>query len=214
MANYKEIDIDKYYRKEMFLYFKNNAHCSVSITSKLDVGKLKEFSDKTNTKFYINFLYLLSKVLNSRDDYKLSYLYQEDKLIQFDKVNPCHFIFHKETETITCVYSEYDEDYDTFYKNTKVDIEKGKKNFTYNRDLINHPNYFDASFIPWLHYNSLEIELPDGYLYLMPIINFGKYEVENGHLMMPMSVRMNHSTADGFLISNIFLQLQKLIDNL
>lgn len=56
-------------------------------TSKIDVSDLVAYSKQTGTKFYINFLYVLTKALNTRDDYKMRYLYQEDKLIVFDKIN-------------------------------------------------------------------------------------------------------------------------------
>ena len=40
-------------------------------------------------------------------------------------------------------------------------------------------------------------------------MNWGKYREENGRLMMPVSVRMNHAIADGYLIANVFRQLEK-----
>jgi chloramphenicol O-acetyltransferase type A len=58
---------------------------------------------------------------------------------------------------------------------------------------------------------SLHLELPDGYLYFQPIINWGKYREENGRLMMPATVRMNHAVADGYLVSNVFLLLAENI---
>ena len=57
----------------------------------------------------------------------------------------------------------------------------------------------------------LNIELPDGYLYFQPIINWGKYREENGRLVMPVTVRMNHAVADGFLIANVYRLLEKEI---
>ena len=76
-------------------------------------------------------------------------------------------------------------------------------------DMENHPNWFDASYISWLSYDSLNIELPDGFLYFLPIINWGKYREENGRLLMPVSVRMNHAIADGYLVANVFRLLEK-----
>ena len=57
----------------------------------------------------------------------------------------------------------------------------------------------------------MNIELPDGYLYFSPIINWGKYRDENGRLMMPVTVRLNHAAADGYLIAKVFLLLEKEI---
>lgn len=208
---YKVIDKETYYRKGVFRHFSEDCKCSTSITARIDVTELAACSKKTNTRFYINFLYLLSKVLNSRDDYRMGYLWKTDELICYDVIHPAHYVFHDDAETCTPVYSVYDEDYETFYKNAVNDVEKAKQTRDYGLDAENHPNWFDASYISWLSYDSLNIELPDGYLYFSPIVNWGKYREENGRLLMPVTVRLNHAIADGFLIANVFRLLQKEI---
>ena len=77
----------------------------------------------------------------------------------------------------------------------------------------NHPNWFDASYISWLSYDALNIELPDGYLYFLPIVNWGKYREENGRLVMPVSVRLNHAVAECCLVANVFRLLEKEMGN-
>ncbi len=67
--------------------------------------------ERGGTKFYINFLYILSKVLNLRDDYKMGYLGQTEELICYNDINPTQYVFHEDTETCTPVYTEYFEDY-------------------------------------------------------------------------------------------------------
>lgn len=210
-ASYKVIDFETYYRKGVFRHFSEDCKCSTSMTARLDVTDLVAYSKKTNTKFYINFLYLLSKALNSRDDYKMAYNWKTQELICYDVVNPTHYVFHEDTETITLVYSEYSEDYKTFYANAMADVEKAKQTREYGLDMANHPNWFDASYISWLSYDSLNVELPDGYLYFLPIINWGRYREENGRLQMPVTVRLNHAIADGFLVANVYRLLQKEI---
>lgn len=55
------------------------------------------------------------------------------------------------------------------------------------------------------------MELPDVYLYFMPIINWGRFKEEGGSFMMPVSVRLNHAAADGYLISKVFLMIEEEI---
>ena len=210
--NYKIINIENYYRKGVFRHFSKDCKCSTSMTARIDVTDLVTYSKKTGTKFYINFLYILSKVINSRDDYKMSYLWQTNELICYDVMNPTHYVFHEDTETCTPVYTEYNENYETFYSNIYKDIENAKKTREYKLDIENHPNWFDASYIPWISYDSLNVELPDGYLFLAPIINWGKYREENGRFIMPVSVRLNHAIADGYLVANVFRLLQTEIE--
>ena len=210
--NYRVIDKERYYRKGVFRHFSEDCKCSVSMTSRVDVTKLVERSKSTGTKFYINFLYLLTKVLNSRDDYRMGYLWQSNELICYDVINPTQYVFHEDTETCTPVYSNYDPDYKTFYENALADVEKAKQTREYGLDSMNHPNWFDASYISWLSYDSLNIELPDGYLYFQPIINWGKYREENGRLMMPLTVRLNHAVADGYLVAKVYKLLEEEIE--
>ena len=209
--NCKVIDMNKYYRKGVFRHFTEDCKCSVSMTARVDVTDLVKRSKDTNTKFYINFLYLLCKVLNSRDDYKMSYRWQTNELICYDVINPTQYVFHEDTETCTPVYTNYSPDYNEFYKNAVADVEAAKQTREYLLDAENHPNWFDASYVSWLSYDSLNVELPDGYVYLPPIINWGKYREENGRLMMPLTVRLNHAVADGFLVANVYRLLEKEI---
>ena len=207
--NYRVIDKETYYRKGVYRHFTEDCKCSTSMTARIDVTELVAYSKAKGTKFYINFLYILSKVINSRDDYKMGYLWQTDGLICYDVMNPMQYIFHEDTETCTPVYTNYDPDYETFYRNATEDVEKAKETREYGLDMASHPNWFDASYISWLSYDSLNIELPDGYLHFPPIINWGRYREECGRLMMPVSVRLNHAVADGYLVANVFRLLEK-----
>lgn len=207
--DYKVIDREKYYRKGVYRHFTEDCKCSVSMTARIDVTELAAWSKEHGTKFYIDFLYILTKVLNSRDDYRMQYLWQTDELICYDKINPTQYIFHEDTETCTPVYTEYTEDYEEFCRRAAADIERAKQTREYLLDAANHPNWFDASYISWLSYDSLNVELPDGYIYLLPIVNWGRYREENGRLMMPVSVRLNHAAADGYLLANVFRLLER-----
>lgn len=210
--NYRVIDRETYYRKGVFRHFSEDCKCSTSMTARLDVTALAAHSGRTGTKFYINFLYILSKVLNSREDYRMGYLWQTDELICYDVVHPTQYVFHEDTETCTPVYTTYDPDYATFYAGAAADIERARGTRAYLLDAANHPNWFDASYIPWLSYDAMNIELPDGYLFFAPIVNWGRYREEGGRLMMPVSVRLNHAIADGYLVANVFRLLQREID--
>ncbi len=209
--NYRVIDKENYYRKGVYRHFTEDCKCSVSMTARIDVTALVNYSKRTETKFYLNFLYLVSKVLNSRDDYKMGYLWQTDELICYDTVNPIQYVFHEDTETCTSVYSQYFEDYKVFYDTALNDLIKAEETREYGLDVMNHPNWFDASYISWISYDSLNIELPDGYLFFLPIVNWGSYQLENGKYMMPVSVRLNHAIADGYLVANVYRLLEKEI---
>ena len=111
------------------------------------------------------------------------------------------------------MYTKYDEYYQTFYAAALRDVEEAKKTREYMLDMANHPNWFDASYISWLSYDSMNLELPDGFLFFAPIVNWGRYREENGSLLMPVTVRLNHAIADGYLVANVFRLLQRELDS-
>lgn len=211
MDGYRIIDMEKYYRKGVFRHFSEDCKCSTSMTARVDVTELVRRSKETGTKFYLNFLYILAKVLNSRDDYRMGYLWQTRELICYDRIHPTQYVFHEDTETCTPVYTRWCEDYEAFYAAALADVERAKRTREYGLDAAGHPNWFDASFIPWLSYDSLTIELPDGHLFFAPIVNWGRYRPEGGRLMMPVSVRLNHAVADGYLVARVFVLLEAQI---
>ena len=211
MDGYRIIDMEKYYRKGVFRHFSEDCKCSTSMTARVDVTELVRRSKETGTKFYLNFLYILAKVLNSRDDYRMGYLWQTRALICYDRIHPTQYVFHEDTETCTPVYTRWCEDYEAFYAAALADVERAKRTREYGLDAAGHPNWFDASFIPWLSYDSLNIELPDGHLFFAPIVNWGRYRPEGGRLMMPVSVRLNHAVADGYLVARVFVLLEAQI---
>ena len=209
---YKVIDKDSYYRRDVFRRFSEDCKCSLSMTARVDVTELAAWSKRTGTKFYLNFLYLLSRVLNSREDYRMDYYYRTGEMVCYDVIHPTHYAFHPDTETCTPVYSTYYEDYATFYAHAAEDLAWAKENPVYIREATKEQNRFDASFIPWLSYDALHMELPDGYLYFAPIVNWGAYREEGGRLMMPVTVRMNHAVADGYLVALVFRLLAQEIE--
>lgn len=212
--NYKIVDMETYYRRGVFRHFSEDCKCSVSITNRVDVTALRQWSKRTDTRFYINFLYVLSHALNAREDYRLMWDWQNERLLCWDKINPTQYVFHADTETFTLAYTEYDPDYAVFYARALADLEAAQKTRDYGLDSEHHPNWFDASCVPWLHYDALHVELPDGNLYFSPIVNWGAYQEENGRLMMPVTVRLNHAAADGYQIARVFRLIEEAIRTL
>ena len=72
----------------------------------------------------------------------MGYLYQTNELICYDVVNPKQYIFHKDNEIYTPVYTYYYKEYKEFYTCVLQDIENAKKAREYiiRIDATNYPN--------------------------------------------------------------------------
>ena len=137
---YRVIDKETYYRKDVFRRFSEDCKCSLSMTARIDVTDLVAWSKRTGTKFYLNFLYLLSRVMNAREDYRMDYFYKTGELVVYDVIHPTHYAFHPETETCTPVYSTYMADYDAFYRGAAADLARAKADPVYIPEATQLPN--------------------------------------------------------------------------
>ena len=207
--NYKDVNLNTWKRKEHYHHFTKGVNCTCCMTASIDISELCKALQSANLSFYPTFLYCICKVVNTYEEFRLSYLWEDDKLVIWDEVVPSHIVFHEENETFTRIWSKWDSDFKTFYLNCKNDINEGQQLFGYS--VSNVPqNSFDASCIPWLNYSAMSLHIPENWIYLAPIITWGKYTIIDGKFTLPLTMQIHHAAADGFHIARFFTEVEKL----
>lgn len=73
MDSYRIPDPGTYSRPGVFRHFSGDARCSMSVTARADVTGLAAFPQETGSSFYLNFLSVLCRVLNSREGCRMGY---------------------------------------------------------------------------------------------------------------------------------------------
>ena len=207
--NYTKIDLEKWSRGKLFQVYIDKMRLVLSLTVDIDITNLKAYSKKTDVNFYPLMMWVVSKVINSHDEFK--YGWDEDgALIKWDYISPSYAVFHKEDENFTKISTEYSDDIFEFCDRVMADRERYENDRAF---LDNQPqNVFDVSCLPWVRYNSFDIHVFDEGKCLSPMVTWGKYEQENGKLMMPLTMNIHHAVADGFHLSRFFNEVQELIN--
>lgn len=209
---FNKIDMDKWERKEHFQNYNYKNKCSYSITSNIDITKLIFNIKKRNLKFYPTFIYIVSRAVNSMKEFKMG-LDESENIGFYDEVSPSYTIFHDDDKTFSCIFTEYNSDFETFYQNVSNDMKKYKnvKGF----ELVKpEPNAFPISCVPWLNYTGFNLNVPIDINFYAPIITWGKYTNNNGNFEMPLTVQINHAVADGYHTSMLFKKIQDDCSNL
>lgn len=209
--DYTVVDMEKWKRAELFSHYMDYMRIVLSLTVDIDVTRLKEYSVNTGIGFYPLMIWVVSKVINSHDEFKYS-RNEKGELIRWDMVSPSYTVFHKEDENFTKMLTEYSEDLFEFYERFKED---GKKHENERAIVKDHPaNFFDVSCLPWVKYRHFDMHVFDNGMFLAPVVTWGKYEEENGRLVMPLSMNIHHAVADGFHLSRFFNEVQEEINSL
>lgn len=206
------IDKETWKRKEYFDLYYKNLPCTYSMTANLDITALLDAVHAQNLKLYPVMIYCISNIVNRHDEFKTA-LDADGNLGIYDVVNPSYTIFHKESETFSSIWTDYQADFATFHAAYSADM----KQYGAVQKLAPKPNapanLFNISSIPWTSFTGFNLNLAKGFDYLLPIFTMGKYYEESGKTLLPISVQVHHGVCDGFHVSRFLTELQSLIDH-
>lgn len=205
---FKEIDIEKWKRREYYEQFSKNAPCTMSLTTKIDITNIK----KLNLKVYPALIFSLTKAVNQFEEFRIN---KNDKgvLGVYKTLYPCYTYLKKENELFTNIWSDNIESYSEFYNSYIFDTSE----YTKTTKLLGKENIpentFPISMIPWNTFDGFNLNLKNGYDYYLPIFTFGKFILENNKYLIPLSIQVHHAVCDGFHLCRFIEKLQELIDN-
>ena len=208
--NYTKVDIDEWSRGSLFQFYIEKMRIVMSLTVDINVAPLITYTKKNALKFYPAMIWVVSKVINSHDEFKYSWD-TDGNLIRWDSISPSYTIFNRDDECFSKFVTEYTDDIFEFYQRTVDDQRKYQE----ERAIIgNQPqNFFDVSCLPWVKYKHFDVHVFDEGKFLAPVLTWGKYEVHNGNALMPLTMNIHHAVADGFHLSRFFNEVQELIDS-
>lgn len=204
------IDIKTWKRAEYLSHYLNNVKNVVSMTVDIDVTGLLSKTKENGCRFFPAFLYAVSKVVNRHEEFRMGYS-PEGEVGIWDEVCPSYIIFHPEDETLTRIFTPWQDDFRLFIQAVTADMDKYQSFRGFSIDGV-PPNIFDVSCVPWVRYRSLDIHVFDEGTYLAPVITWGKYEDNGtGKMILPLSMQIHHAAADGFHICRFFNEVQNLV---
>ncbi len=206
---FSEIDVEKWKRKETFVFFKDFEDPFFNITAHLDVTALYNFCKDKNLLFSLTNLFYSLQTANEIKEFRFRLL--NKKLVEFDKVDATQTILN-EDETFSFCYFEMQPDVFLFNKTGKFALEKYKKLRTFDVeadrvDLIYH------SVIPWISFTSFKHASRFDNKQTIPRIVFGKMFEDGRKKKIPLSVEVHHAMMDGVHVGKFFNSLQEKFKN-
>lgn len=210
---FHKIDFETWERKEHFKYYINLIKTNYNLTAELNISQLIEKVKEKKLKFFPTMLYCIIKAVNQNKEFRMDYD-KEGNLGYWDYVVPSYTIFHDDDKTFSDIWSEYDENFEKFYKNIVEDIEKYKDIKGVKTKLGRGDNFCPISCIPWLSFTGCANDTYSETKTLFPVIAFGKYFKRDEMTMIPISVFVNHAVADGYHTCKLINDIQSIINDI
>lgn len=211
--NFNNIDIKTWSRAETYKYFTEIVSTVIySINVTIDITKLRNALKIKGLKFFPAYLYLITRAMKKHPEFLMAI--QNNVLGYFDYRTPFYPVFHEDDKTITFLWTEYNDDFEVFYKNYISDIRKyGKIHGTMLPKGAPPSNNYIISCVPWFSFNSISMQLQNAENYYAPIFESGKFTEMNGTITMPLSITVNHAAIDGYHIKVLLEDLQWKVEH-
>lgn len=207
--NFTKIDLETWSRKENYNWFTTKNRCKINMTLNIDATNVIKRIKNLNLRHYPTFTYMISKVLNSSNEFKMSYN-ENDDLGIYDIIHPRYPIFHESDKRISILWTEYSDSFKLFYNRFINDINIYGENRSMAAKGKFPPNCFDMSSLPWSSFTSFDCYPTNDVVWLAPFVMVGKFFKFEEKLLLPVSISVHHATCDGYHVSMFFKELQEL----
>ncbi|MBL1409382.1 type A chloramphenicol O-acetyltransferase [Sphingobacterium faecale] len=208
--SYKKINIEDWKRKEHFKVYSTSVRCGFSLTVKVEINRVISFVKEKGYKFYPTMIYLLTKAVNNHAEFRMRM--KDGELVVWDEVHPIYTVLKPETETFSALYTKYTMDFREFVSDYEQNVQK------YNSDLRFFPevvpeNHFNISALPWIDFDSFNLNIADFTDYFAPSFTVGKYKKVGAEVVLPLAIQVHHAVCDGIHVARFIESLQDYCDN-
>ncbi|MEG1641823.1 MAG: type A chloramphenicol O-acetyltransferase [Synergistaceae bacterium] len=205
------IDIETWERKEYYEHYMNNVRCTYSLTAEIDITDAYVKSKIENKKIYPMFIYAITKCVNEKIEFRYSFD-KNGNLGYFDKIDPSYTIMRKDNPEQFCsIWTEYDENFEIFYKRYEEDCDKYANAGKMNPKETERENYFFISALPEISFTGFNLNIYADGRFLLPIFTIGKYYKTEKRIKLPISIQVHHAVCDGFHVSKLIKEIESKI---
>jgi chloramphenicol O-acetyltransferase len=200
---FHSIDRDSWGRAPYFYYFTKMLPTGYSLTVDVDITNTYNRIKKDGRKFFPAYLYLASRLITRQQEFRIAEC--DGRLGYYEVLHPSYATFHEDDKTMSCMWTEYASDFETFYGNYAEDQKKYAGNHGILAKTEIPDNNYMIGMLPWTQFTSYNpIPFAGGSSYF-PVLQGGKFFEKDGRKMMPFSVTVHHAVADGYHVG-LFLQ--------
>ncbi|RRK10856.1 chloramphenicol acetyltransferase CAT [Lactiplantibacillus garii] len=205
--HYTVIDQQNWPRQQYFYYFTKMNPTGFSLTVDLDITATLTWAHTHHVKFNAVYLYLVSQLLTRHPEMRVGYV--NDQLVTFDVLHPSYTVIHAD-HSISNLWTAYDADFNVFYQRYLADLQRYGDQPGPMPKAPQSPNLVNVGSLPWVNFTSytpLPFKPLDTFF---PIFQAGQFKQTGTQTTMPLSLTINHATADGYHVSCFFNELQAL----
>lgn len=205
---FKPIDTSSWKRKPYFDHYFNQIRCTYSITVNIDITNVLSFKDRNKVKLYPLLIYVISKAVNKYEEFRTA-INDRGEIGVWETLSPCYTVFHKDSESFSNIWTEWNDDLNLFLSNFEQDSKRFGQIDRIDAKPNTPANVFPISSLPWTTFTGFNLNIFADGTYLLPIFTYGKYFKDRNRYLIPLSIQVHHAVCDGFHVSRLINEIQQ-----
>mgnify|MGYP000216068261 FL=1 len=210
---FKLIDTSSWKRKPYFDHYFNQIRCTYSITVNIDITNALSFKDRNKVKLYPLLIYVISKAVNKYEEFRTA-INDRGEIGVWETLSPCYTVFHKDSESFSNIWTEWNDDLNLFLSNFEQDSKRFGQIDRIDAKPNTPANVFPISSLPWTTFTGFNLNIFADGTYLLPIFTYGKYFKDGNRYLIPLSIQVHHAVCDGFHVSRLINEIQQECSNM
>jgi chloramphenicol O-acetyltransferase type A len=210
---FKLIDTSSWKRKPYFDHYFNQIRCTYSITVNIDITNVLSFKDRNKVKLYPLLIYVISKAVNKYEEFRTA-INDRGEIGVWETLSPCYTVFHKDSESFSNIWTEWNDDLNLFLSNFEQDSKRFGQIDRIDAKPNTPANVFPISSLPWTTFTGFNLNIFADGTYLLPIFTYGKYFKDGNRYLIPLSIQVHHAVCDGFHVSRLINEIQQECSNM
>ena len=203
------VDLETWPRRDTFRFFSGLSWPFYSVTSTLDVGRYHAYVKAHGLSFYYGLIYLTTTVMDRLPDFL--YKIRGGQIVRHGRLEPSFVTLDQQTHQIKITNVPLTESLEDYCARCRAAVEAQTSPFPSGSDEARDDLiYFSCT--PWFSFTSLTNEMDDDPDDSIPRITWGKFEAQEGRLLLPCSVQLNHRLLDGWHLGQLLTDLQRELD--
>lgn len=207
----KEIDVEKWDRKEHFMFFQKSDLPFYNTNFNIDITGLKETTKEAEVSFNTALIYITMKAMLKIENFK--YRYENGRVIEYENFFPS-FTHIKKGESlfrfITVEFTGSLKEFDAAVKQKITDSTK----YIDTEELKNGTNFVFISSLPWIPFTGIDHTMSLNKYDTIPRVTWGKYFQNGDRVLLPYNIQVNHLFIDGLHVGMFYENMLSEIESM
>ncbi len=209
--NGKNIDINKWNRKEHFHFFKTFNQPFFGFNTNIDCTEAYHYCKENQISFYLYYLHAALKAINAIENFKMRIV--EENVVLFDKINVSPTV-GRDDGTFGFSFMEYSESFNVFEQEARAEIDRVKAmTGLCLTDTTERIDTIHFSAVPWIDFTSVQHASFIGGSDSCPKVSVGKMTEAQGTYRLPVSLHAHHALCDGLHAGLFFEKIEQLLSS-